>query len=102
VLAFLGQEVVGDAKKCFDGDGEADFFESFAESAVVKSFEVFELAADDAPAASFGSKLAQGEQNATVFIDQEHADTDSWSRMYGHRIFNTRACTRTTTRSQDP
>jgi hypothetical protein len=58
VLAFLGQEVVGDAEKCFDGDGEADFFESFAESAVVKSFEVFKLAADDAPAASFGSKLA--------------------------------------------
>jgi len=38
VLAFLGQEVVGDAEKTFDGDREADFFESFAEGAVVKSF----------------------------------------------------------------
>jgi hypothetical protein len=58
VLAFLGQEVVGDAEKSLDGDSEADFLESFADCAVVKSFEVFELAADDAPAARFGSKLA--------------------------------------------
>jgi hypothetical protein len=26
VLAFLGQEVIGDAKKAFDGDGYAYFF----------------------------------------------------------------------------
>jgi hypothetical protein len=58
VLAFLGQEVVGDAEKSFDGDGEADFLESFADCAVVKSFEEFELASDDAPATRFGSKLA--------------------------------------------
>jgi len=61
VLVFQGQEVVGDAEKGFDGDGEADFFESFAEGAVVKSFEVFEFAADDAPGACFGGKLAKGE-----------------------------------------
>jgi hypothetical protein len=29
--------MVGDAKKTFDRDGDADFFESFAEGTVVKS-----------------------------------------------------------------
>jgi hypothetical protein len=69
VLAFLGQEVVGDAEKGFDGDGEADFFEGFAEGAVVESFKVFELAADDAPATGFGGKLAEGEERAAAVVE---------------------------------
>ena len=56
--------MVGDAKKTFDRDGDADFFESFAEGTVVKSFQVFELTADDAPAARFGRKLSKGEERA--------------------------------------
>jgi len=68
VLAFLRQEVVGDAEKGFDGDGKADFFEGFTEGAVVKSFEVFELAADDAPAAGFGRELAEGEEGAAAVV----------------------------------
>ena len=79
VLAFLGQEVVGDAEKAFDADREADFFESFAEGAVVKSFEVFELATEDAPGACFGGKLAKGEERAAAVVEDEdtHADPRS-------------------------
>jgi hypothetical protein len=69
VLAFLGQEVVGDAKKGFDGDGEADFFKSFTEGAGVKSLEVFELAADDAPGAGFGRQLAESEERAVAVVE---------------------------------
>jgi hypothetical protein len=82
VLAFLGQEVVGDAQKGFDGDGEADFFESFAESAVVKSFEVFEFAADDAPGAGFGRELAKGEERAAAVVQDEDTYADSWKRAW--------------------
>jgi hypothetical protein len=71
VLAFLGQEVVGDAKKAFDGDSDADFFESFTERTVVKGFEVFELAADDAPAACFGCTLAEREERAAAVVEDE-------------------------------
>jgi hypothetical protein len=76
VLAFLGQEVVGDTKKSFDGDGQADFFESFAGRTVVKSFEVFELAADDAPAACFGCKLAKREESAAAMVEDEDTNAD--------------------------
>jgi hypothetical protein len=80
VLAFLGQEVVGDAEKGFDGDGEADFFESFAEGAVVKSFEVFELAAYDSPEACFRGKLAKREERAAAAVEDEDTYADSWER----------------------
>jgi hypothetical protein len=61
--------VVGDTEKGFDGDGEANFFESFAEGAVVKSFEVFELAADDAPGACFGGQLTEREERAVAVVE---------------------------------
>jgi hypothetical protein len=61
MLVFLRQDMVGDAKETFDGDGDADFFESFADGTLVKSFEVFEFAADDAPAAGFGRPNAESE-----------------------------------------
>jgi hypothetical protein len=81
VLAFLGQEVVGDAKKAFDGDSDADFFESFTERTVVESFEVFELAADDAPAACFGCTLAEREERAATVVEDEHTYADSWKEI---------------------
>jgi hypothetical protein len=70
VLAFLGQEVVGDAEKGFDEDGEADFFERFTEGAAVKGLEVFELAADDAPGAGFRGKLTKGEERAAAVVEE--------------------------------
>ncbi len=76
MLAFLGQEVVGHAKKAFDGDRDAHFFESFAEGAVVKSFEVFELAADDAPAACFRRKLAKREERAAAVVEDEDTNAN--------------------------
>jgi hypothetical protein len=72
--------MVGDAKKTFDGDGDTDFFESFAEGTGVKSFEVFELAADDAPAARFGRKLSKGEERAVAAVEDEDTHANSWER----------------------
>jgi len=86
VVAFLGQEVVGDAEKTFDGDRDADFFEGFAEGAVVKSFEVLELAADDAPAACFRSQLAKSEERAVAVVEDEDTNADSWERDWCEAI----------------
>jgi hypothetical protein len=86
VLAFLGQEVVGDAKKTFDGNSHAHFFESFAEGTVVKSFEVFQLAADDAPAACFGCTLAEREERAAAVVEDEDTYADSREGDWGGEI----------------
>jgi hypothetical protein len=86
MLAFLGQEMIGDAEKTFDRDGDADFFESFAENAVVKSLEVFELPADDAPAACFGGKLAKGEESAAAVVKDEDTCANSWERDWLREI----------------
>jgi hypothetical protein len=46
----------------------------------VKSFEVFELAAYDAPAAGFGRKLAEGEEGAAAVVEDKDTNADSWER----------------------
>src|SRR5690242_18310476 len=74
MLAFLRQEMVCDAKKGFNGNMKTDFLASFANRAFLKRLQIIQLATDDAPTARFGGKLAQGEQNAAVLIDQEHAN----------------------------
>jgi hypothetical protein len=79
VLALVRQEMVSNAKKGFDGDSDADFFEGFADGTVVKSFEVFEFAPDDAPGAGFGREFAEGEESAAAVVEDE--DTYADSRM---------------------
>ncbi len=89
VLAFLRQEVVGDAKKTFDRDFDTDFFESFTEGTVVKSFEVFQFAADDAPAPCFRRKLAKGEKGAVAKVEDEDTNANSWKRGWqGEIVFH--------------
>jgi hypothetical protein len=73
--------MVRDAKKAFDGDSDADFFKGFADHTVVKSFEVFELAADDAPAACFGCTLAEREERAAAVVEDEDTYADSWKEI---------------------
>jgi len=77
VLALLRQEMVGDAKKGFYGDSDADFFASFTDGTLVKSFEVFELAADDAPGTGFGRSFAEGEESAAAMVEDEDTYADS-------------------------
>jgi hypothetical protein len=61
MLAFLGQEMVGDAKKRFQRNFQADLFASFADRAILERLQIIELASYDAPAACFGRKLPQSE-----------------------------------------
>lgn len=59
VLAFGGDEMVGDAEERVDGDGGTDLFQGFADGALFEGFEIVEFAADDAPAAGFGRAAAE-------------------------------------------
>jgi hypothetical protein len=89
VLILEGDEMVGDAEKALDGDGEADLFESFADGAFVKRFEVFEFTADDAPATGFRRILAKREENAVLVVEDEDAYADAgseWRSRIGWRI----------------
>jgi hypothetical protein len=92
VLALLRQEVICNAKEGFDGDSDANFFESFADGTVVQSFEVFELAADDAPGTCFGRQFAEGEERAAAMVENEDPYAYLWQRecwgeivLRGHR-----------------
>jgi hypothetical protein len=76
MLAFLRQEMIGYAKKAFDRDSYTYFFESFADGAVLKSFEVFELAANDTPATCFRRQIAEREKHPTVVVYDEHTDAN--------------------------
>ncbi len=77
MLAFLRQEMVGNAKKTFDGDFDTYFFASFAAHAFCESLQIFQLAANDAPAACFRRQVAEREKHARVLIDKEHTDADA-------------------------
>lgn len=48
---------------------KADFLKGLANRTFLKCLQVIQLATDDAPAARFGGKSAQGEQNAAALID---------------------------------
>jgi hypothetical protein len=47
---------------------------SFADGAIVKSFEVLQLAADDAPGACFRGKLAEHGERAAAVVKDEHTN----------------------------
>src|SRR5215472_8833795 len=55
---------------------DADLFPSFADGALLESFEEVDLAADDARAASFRGQLAQGEQHSALAVGQQNADAN--------------------------
>jgi hypothetical protein len=86
MLAFLREEMVGDAKKAFDGDSDANLFEGFTDGTIVKSFEVFEFAADDAPQAGFGRPFAESEESATAIVEDEDTHADSGERDRSEEI----------------
>src|SRR5690348_16018491 len=85
VLVFAREAVIGDAKQGAKRDFHADFFASFADGALLKSFEKVHFAADDAPAAGFGRPFAEREEHAAVIVGEENADADSGLKRFGHR-----------------
>jgi hypothetical protein len=68
VLALGREAVVGYAEQAFYFDLDADFFEGFADGAGLEGLEVVEFAADDAPAAGFGRKLAEGQEDTASCV----------------------------------
>jgi hypothetical protein len=76
VLALLREKMVGDAKKTFDGDRDSNLFEGFTDGTIVKSFKVFELAADNAPEAGFGRPFAESEERPAAVVEDEHTNAD--------------------------
>jgi len=76
MLAFLRQEMVGNAKKTLDGDIDTHFLTSFAKCAFCKGLQVFQLAANDTPATCFGRQIAEREKHPTVLVYDEHADAN--------------------------
>ena len=85
MLVLAREAVIGDAKQGAKGDFDADFFASFADGALLESFEKVHFAADDAPATGLGRPLAQGEKHAAVVVGQENADADSGLRNIEHK-----------------
>ena len=76
VLIFERQEVVGNTEETFDGDFDADFLAGFPEGAGCESFQVFQLATDDAPATHFGRQIAKREEYATALVENEDTDAN--------------------------
>jgi hypothetical protein len=86
VLAFVGQKMIANAKKALDRNSYTYFLKGFADGTVVKSFEVFELAADDAPAACFGRALPERKEDMSLTVNNEHTNADSWERDWRGEI----------------
>jgi hypothetical protein len=80
VLVFQRQDVVGDTEETLDGDFDADFLAGFAECACCESFQVLQLATDDAPATRFGRQIAKREEYAAALIEDEDTNANSGKR----------------------
>ena len=78
VLIFAGQAMIGDAQKTLKDNFDAGFLVRFPNRALFERFEKIELATENAPTIRFRGELAQGQQRAISFIDEKHADADSW------------------------
>jgi hypothetical protein len=69
MLIFLRQKMVGDAEKRFDANMHADFFVCFPNRAFLKSLQIIQFAADDAPRTRFWRQIAEGEKDASPVIE---------------------------------
>jgi hypothetical protein len=76
LLAFLGQEMVAHTEKRIDADIHAHFLASFADGALFQSLKIVQFAADDAPAACFGRRIAERKKDAACVVENEDADAD--------------------------
>src|ERR1700733_12642046 len=79
MLAFLRQQMIGDAQQTVDRNRQTHFFERFANRASLDGFQKIHFATDDAPTRSFWWKSSQGEQHSAALIDQEN--TRSHARL---------------------
>jgi hypothetical protein len=68
MLIFLRQKMVSDAEKHFDADMHADLFACFPDRAFLKSLQIIQFAADDAPRTRFWRQIAEGEKDAFPVI----------------------------------
>ena len=68
--------MVRNAQQGLERDVYTDFLPGFADGTGLKSFEIIELAADDAPASGLRRAHAQREQDAVRFVSNQHADAD--------------------------
>lgn len=79
--------MIGDAEETVDRNGQPDFFQRFADSAVLDAFHEMYFSAGDAPAFRFGRKFSQRQQHAAGLVYQECACPDSWLGPGGFECF---------------
>jgi hypothetical protein len=78
VLAFVREQVIGDAQQAVDGNFQAHLFEGLANCAGLEGFEELYLAADDAPTPRFRGKFSQRQQNPAAFVNEQDTGPYSW------------------------
>src|SRR5580700_3126047 len=78
VLAFVRQQMIGDAQQSVDGDLQADLLERFTDRATLDRFEEIHLAPDDAPALRFRWEFSQRQQYAASIVNEQHTGSHSW------------------------
>lgn len=78
MLAFVREQVIGDAQQAVDGNFQAHLFEGLANCAGLEGFEELYLAADDAPTPRFRGKFSQRQQNPAAFVNEQDTGPYSW------------------------
>jgi len=84
MLVFLWQAVIGYAEQRLNGDFDADLLAGFASGAFFECLQKIQFASHDAPTTGFWRAIAQGEQHAVQFVDQQDADTDARNARLEH------------------
>ncbi|BDP43109.1 hypothetical protein DAETH_30780 [Deinococcus aetherius] len=74
MLALGGNKVVGHAQQAHEFDVEARFLVCLAHRRLLQGLHELHLAARDAPAARLRGPPAEGEQNLTGIVEDQHAD----------------------------
>jgi hypothetical protein len=72
MLAFDGQEMIGDAQERVYRDGGADFFQGFTNGALLEGLQKVEFASHDAPATGLGRAAAEREEQAAGLVNQKN------------------------------